>query len=108
MAIEYSSENRFPFHTGDNTNVTICFGDHEDVCEMDFVWDKIVERCPELAAEQFYSKVQEIQDMKRGDKIGKLKDACAKLLMDIRALLSDEEFVHQLHDRYGIGVQQVI
>ena len=108
MATEYSSDNKFPFHTGDRTAVTICFGDHEDRCEMDFVWDKITERFPALVADGFYSRVQEIQDMKRGDKLGRLKEACDKLLRNIRECLSNEDFIHELHDRYGIGVDLVL
>ena len=57
---EYTKDNRFPFHSGDKS-VSICFDDHEEKYELDFIWDKITERFPQLNAEPFYARVAEIQ-----------------------------------------------
>ena len=99
---EYSKDNRFPFHSG-SRSVSICFDDHEDKYELDFIWDKIIEKYPQLDAEQFYAKVQEIQEMKSDDKVKFLKDASDKLLRNIKTLISDEDFIHMLHDKWGFG-----
>ena len=103
-AIEYSRENRFPFHSVDRSAVTVCFDNHEDMYELDFIWNKIVERFPLLEAEPFYLKIHEINSMKRGDKIGMLKDACDNLLRNIRDCIQDEEFIHMMHDKWGFGI----
>lgn len=100
---EYSKDNRFPFHKGDDS-VSICFDDHEGKYELDFIWDRIVEKFPQMNAEPFYARVQEIQDMKSEDKLKYLKDACDKLLRNIKACLSDEPFIHELHDKWGFGI----
>ena len=100
---EYSKDNRFPFHSVDKS-VSICFDDHEGKYELDFIWDKITERYPQLNAEPFYARVQEIQDIKSGDKVKWLKDASDKLLRNIKVLLSDEPFIHLLHDRWEVGL----
>ena len=96
--VEYSRENRFPFYRGDKSSVSLFFDNHEDKQELDFIYDKIVERYPALRAEGFYCRIQEIQNMKSDDKVTWLKDACDKLLKNIRAFLSDEAFIHHLHD----------
>ena len=72
--------------------------DHEDIQEMDFIYGKIVEKYPTLKAEPFYARVQEIQNMGSGDKVKWLKDASDKLLKNIRSFLSDEQFIHRIHD----------
>ena len=94
---EYSAYNRFPFHTK-GKSVSISTDDHEDIQEMDFIYGKIVEKYPTLKAEPFYARVQEIQNMGSGDKVKWLKDASDKLLKNIRSFLSDEQFIHRIHD----------
>lgn len=59
IQMEYSKDNRFPFHTKDN-HVSICFDDNEDLYELDFIYGKIVEKYPSLKAEDFYAGIQEI------------------------------------------------
>ena len=34
--------------------------------------------------------------------------ACDKLLTNIRTCLSDETFIHALHDKWGFGIDKVI
>lgn len=94
---EYSKDNRFPFHTKDKS-VSISTDDHEDYQEMDFIYGKIVDKYPTLKAEPFYARIQEIQNMKSDDKVKYLKDASDKLLKNIRCFLSDEPFIHKMHD----------
>lgn len=94
--VEYSKDNRFPFYQGDRS-VSLFFDNHEDKQELDIIYNCIVEKFPALRAEQFYAKIQEIQDMKSDDKVKYLKDACDKLLKSIRHCLSDEEFIHEIH-----------
>ncbi len=103
--VEYSRDNRFPFHTNRDGNITICFDDHEEMYELDFIWGKIVEKHPALDAEAFYARIHDIQNMKtESRKVQCVKDACDKLLKNIRECLSDEPFIHQLHDRWGFGI----
>ena len=102
--VEYSRDNRFPFHSVDKS-VSICFDDHEGMYELDFIWGKITEKYPEMGAESFYARIQEIQDMKKPeDRVKHLKDASDNLLRNIRVVLSDEPFIHLLHDRWGFGL----
>jgi hypothetical protein len=65
---------------------------------MDFIYGKIVEKYPSLKAEPFYARIQEIQNMKSDDKVKYLKDASDRLLKNIRSFLSDEPFIHRMHD----------
>ena len=103
--VEYSEENRFPFHSSRDGNITICFDDHEDMYELDFIWNKIVEKHPSLDARPFYDRIRDIHNMKtESRKVQCVKDACDKLLKNIRECLSDEDFIHQLHDRWGFGI----
>lgn len=95
--VEYSSENRFPFHQGDKS-VSLVFDDHEDLQELDMVYNMIVERFPSLRAELFYSRVQEIQNMGPNDRVEPLKEACDRLLREIRKCLADEDFIHGIYD----------
>ena len=37
-----------------------------------------------------------------------VKDASDKLLANIKEFLADEEFVHELHDKWGFGIDKVI
>ena len=101
--VEYSKDNRFPFRNGDKS-VSVCFDDHEEKYELDFIWNRIVERFPQMDAEPFYARVHEIQNMKSGDTVKYLKDACDKLLRNIKTCLSDEPFIHELHDKWGFGL----
>lgn len=84
--IEYSAKNRFPFKPKDKT-VSISFDDHEEMYELDFIYNKIVDKFPNLQAENFYSKVYEISNMASGDKVRSMKVACDKLLKNIRTCL---------------------
>lgn len=84
--IEYSAKNRFPFKQKDKT-VSISFDDHEEMYELDFIYNKIVDKFPNLQAENFYSKVYEISNMTSGDKVRSMKVACDKLLKNIRTCL---------------------
>ena len=43
--------------------------------------------------------------MKSDEKVKYLKDACDKLLRNIKNCLSDEAFIHGLHDKWGFGIQ---
>ena len=106
--IEYSKDNKFPFFQGDKQGVAIQFDNHEDRWELDFIYDKIVQKFPSLKAEKFYSKVKQIEEMNVGDKKVHLKAGCDKLLKNISKCLSDEVFVHQLQDSYGLGVSKII
>ena len=94
---EYSEDNRFPFYTKDKS-VSISTDNHEDMQEMDFIYGKIVEKYPSLKAEPFYARIQEIQNMRSDDRVKWLKDASDKLLKNIRSFLSDEPFIHRMHD----------
>ena len=105
--IEYSRDNRFPFHSKDET-ASIYKDDHEDYQEMDFIYDKVVEKYPSLCAEPFYLRLYEIQNSKSDDKVRLVKDASDKLLANIKEFLADEEFVHELHDKWGFGIDKVI
>lgn len=100
---EYTKDNRFPFHSGDKS-VSICFDDHEEKYELDFIWDKITERFPQLNAEPFYARVAEIQMLEPDEKVKKLKEECDRLLRNIKTCLSDEPFIHLMHDRWGFGI----
>lgn len=106
--IEYNpKENRFPFHTKDKA-VSLCFDDTEDIQELDFIYGKIVERYPDLKAENFYTRLMEIERMKSGDKVKYLKASCDSLLGHVKEFLSDERFVHHIHDAWGFGLNKVI
>lgn len=106
--IEYNpKDNRFPFHTKDRA-VSLCFDDTEDIQDLDFIYGKITERFPELKAENFYSRLLEIEKMKPGEKLKNLKAACENLLGNVKTFLSDESFIHQIHERWGFGLDKVI
>jgi hypothetical protein len=106
--VEYDSrDNRFPFAAKQST-VSICRDNNEDLYEYDFIYNKIVEKFPELAAEKFYSKVQEIEKMRPSFRVAKLKDASDALLRNIKVCLMDEAFVHQLHERWGFGIDRLL
>ena len=106
--IEYNpKDNRFPFHTKDKA-FSFCFNDIENVQEIDFIYGKIIERYPKLKAENFYSRLVEIDQMKSGDKVKYIKSACDNLLDHIREFLSDEKFIHFIHDTLGFGLNKVI
>lgn len=95
--VEYSKDNRFPFSTA-RKSVSVCFDDHDNMTDLDFIYGKIVERYPALRAEKFYSKVQEICAIEsEAEYIAMLKQACDLLLVSIREFLQDEEFIHLLH-----------
>ena len=105
--IEYSRDNRFPFHSKEET-ASIYKDDHEDYQEMDFIYDKVVEKYPSLKAEEFYGRLYEIQTNKSGDKVKMVKEASDRLLANIKEFLSDEAFVHELHSKWGFGIDKVI
>ena len=45
--VEYSKQNKFPFYTSEKM-VSISFDNHEDMYELDFIYNKIVDRFPNL------------------------------------------------------------
>ena len=90
---EYSESNRFPFHTG-NQSVAIYTDDNEELYELDFIFSKVVERFPELDPKPFYMGIDEIQNMRDGVRVKRLKVATDTLLRSIKYCLMDEEFVH--------------
>lgn len=106
--VEYNSrENRFPFAPKQST-VSICRDNNEDLYEYDFIYGKVVERFPELAAEKFYAKIQDLENIRPSHRVEKLKEASDVLLRNIKVCLMDEEFVHGLHDRWGFGIDRLI
>ena len=105
--VEYSKDNRFPFHTTDRS-VAVCMDDHDGRYELEFIYEKLVERHPGLAAEPFYSKVEVIKASRKGDKVAMLKEACDELSRSVRTCLADEDIIHEIHDRWGFGVDKVI
>ena len=107
--VEWSSENKFPFNARQKS-VSVCFDNHEDLTDLDFIYGKIVERHPELMAEKFYAKVQEVYDMDLDDAatVGMMKPLCDGLLVNIREFLADEDFVHSLYNKFGFGIDKVI
>ena len=82
--------------------------DLDRLVEFDFIYDKVVEKYPSLCAEPFYLRLYEIQNSKSDDKVRLVKDASDKLLANIKEFLADEEFVHELHDKWGFGIDKVI
>lgn len=90
---EYNENNRFPFHTPDKS-VSICRDDHEDMYELNFVFDKVVEKFPALDPKPFYAEIDGIQRMRERDRVKFLKEATDKLLKNIKLCLMDEVFVH--------------
>ena len=108
-AVEWSRANRFPFNARQQS-VSICFDNHEDLTDLDFIYNKIVSRHPALMAEKFYSKVQNIYDLDLDEStvVGMLKPLCDNLLANIKEFLSDEDFIHFLYDRFGFGIDKVI
>lgn len=107
--VEYSKDNRFPFHSSSDDSIAICMDSHEDMYEFDLIYGKIIERYPMLDAEPFYAKIHEIDKVKQDAKrMTMLKNACDCLLKDIRTFLSDEGFIHGMHDRYGLGIDKII
>lgn len=109
LMVEYNSKtNRFPFQMREQS-VSICTDNHEYLYDLDFIYNKIVERFPSLRAELFYSKISEIEGMKEDEnKVRFTKDACDALLREIRVCLEDEQFVHSLHDKWGLGIDKLI
>ena len=101
MAVEYNSKtNRFPFQTREQS-VTICTDDHEYLYDLDFIYNKVVERFPSLRAELFYARIKEIQEMKSEEnKLKFTKEACDRLLREIRTCLEDE-LIGTLYAVYG-------
>ena len=104
---EYSKENRFPFYSG-NKSVSVCNDNHEDMYDMEFVFDKVLERFPQLDPEPFYAKIQGIQGKPAAKRPQLLKMASDDLLKSIKMCMADETFVHALHDRWGIGVDRLL
>ena len=107
--VEWSRINKFPFSTRQQS-VSVCFDNHEDLTDLDFIYSKIVERHPSLMAEKFYSKVQDVYDLDLDEAtvVSMMKPLCDSLLADIREFLADEDFVHLLHDKFGFGIDKVI
>ena len=90
---EYSEDNKFPFHTREQS-VAVCNDDHEDLYEMNLILSKLVSRFPDLDPRPFYQEIDRIQTLKDRDKIRSLKQSTDKLLRSIKTCLMDEEFVH--------------
>lgn len=106
--IEYSRENRFPFHVGRQV-VSVVRDDPDGLCELDIVLGEIVSRFPRLEPEVFYGKVFEVERTSdEALRLRLMKSACDQLLRDIMECLADEQFIHRLHDRNGYGVDKVI
>lgn len=105
--IEYSENNRFPFHTGERS-VAICNDDHEGLYELDLIFTKVVERFPALEPKPFYEEIARIQTLRDRDREKYLKEATDKLLKNIKMCLTDEEFVHDLHRKWGLGIDKLI
>ena len=107
--VEWSRTNKFPFNTRQQS-VSVCFDNHEDLTDLDFIYSKIIERHPALMAEKFYSKVQDVYDLDLDEAtvVSMMKPLCDGLLADIREFLADEDFVHLLHDKFGFGIDKVI
>lgn len=91
--VEYSKDNRFPFHTKDKS-VAIYTDDNEGLHELDFIFSKIVERFPSLEPSAFYVEVGNIQGMRERVGVKKLKMLTDNLMKNIKLCLMDEEFVH--------------
>jgi hypothetical protein len=53
-------------------------------------------------------KVQEIERMRPSFRVAKLKDASDALLRNIKVCLMDEAFVHQLHEKWGFGIDRLL
>ena len=104
---EYNENNRFPFYTGEKS-VSICKDNHEDMYELDIIFTQVVERFPELDPKPFYQEIDQLQGMRERDRLKELKDACDRLLKRIKVCLSDEEFVHYLHAKWGFGIDKLI
>lgn len=45
--IEYSKRNKFPFYTSEK-KVSISTDNHDDMYELDFIYNKIVDKFPNL------------------------------------------------------------
>ena len=110
MNIEYDKkDNRFPFFRSNDNFTSISVGHQDDLCELDFVYDKIVDRYPALNADVFYDRIQKINKMDENvDKVKYVKMESDNLLNNIRVLIQDEEFIHSLSDVWGIGIDKVI
>ena len=105
---EYDKENnRFPFHTN-NQSVSVCAEDNEALHELDFTFDKVLKRFPSLDPVPFYAEVERIQEMPERYRLRKLKAATDGLFANIKVCLMDEDFVHWLHAKFGIGVDRLI
>lgn len=107
--IEYNKNNQFPFYTHAK-KVSIQEDDHEEMYELKFIYDKIVGKYPALRAEEFYGKMAEIQKTMKSEneQVKCMKAACDKLLHNIKHCISDENFIHLMHDQFGFGIDKVI
>jgi len=105
--IEYSRDNRFPFRNR-NSAESVFMDDSGEVHDLDFIYGKIIERFPALSAERFYSSLDNVRKMKSNERVRGLKIASDRLLIGIRELFDDEEFVHFMHDRWGVGLKMLI
>lgn len=64
MKIEYDAKNnRFPFFRAKDKAVSVAFDNQDELCELDFIYDKITQKYPSLKAEVFYGKLKKIQEM---------------------------------------------
>lgn len=104
---EYNENNKFPFHTPEKS-ISICRDDYDDMYELNFIFDKVVERFPALEPKPFYAEVDAIQRARERDRVRMLKNATDRLLKNIKICLMDEAFVHRLHSKWGIGVDKLI
>ena len=110
MNIEYDKkDNRFPFFKSSDNFASISLGHQDELCELDFVYDKIVDRYPSLNADVFYERIQKINKMGDNvDKVKYIKMESDNLLNNIRILIQDEDFIHDLSKVWGIGIDKVI
>ena len=91
--VEYSNDNRFPFHTKSSSTV-VCNEDHEDMYELDLIFTQVVGKFPDLDPKPFYMEIERIQTLRERDRVKCLKLATDKLLKSIKVCLMDEDFVH--------------
>lgn len=110
MNVEYDKKNnRFPFFKSRDNLASIAVGHQDELCELDFVYEKIVKKYPSLNADVFYEKIQNINKMgEKADKVKYVKMESDNLLNNIRILVQDEGFIHDLSNVWGIGIDKVI
>ena len=73
------------------------------------IYDKIVEKFKPLMAENFYSQISQIDEVKPiAKREAMMRSACDSLFKNIKNCIGDEKFIHSLYDSYGFGIEKVI